>query len=132
MAETHGPIARIVSDRLTGDVAEAAEEVIAAALAAGPGALLGGWLGEVAGLRWSLVFAGSVTLVLAAAAFSAHAAVEPDALVRDLSTALLPAGRHEVPWDGRDRSGRPSPSGVYLYKLEAGGQMLAGRMTLSK
>ena len=53
-------------------------------------------------------------------------------LVRDLSTALLPAGRHEVPWDGRDRRGSPAPSGVYLYKLEAAGQMLAGRMTLSK
>lgn len=31
------------------------------------------------------------TLVLAAAAFSAHAAVEPDALVRDLSTEVLNA-----------------------------------------
>ncbi len=38
-------------------------------LAAGPGALLGGWLGEHVGLRWALVFAGGVTLALAAVAW---------------------------------------------------------------
>ena len=38
-------------------------------LAAGPGALLGGWLGEHVGLRWALVFAGGVTLVLAVLAW---------------------------------------------------------------
>ena len=33
-------------------------------LPAGPGALLGGWLGEHYGLRTSLAFAGGVALVL--------------------------------------------------------------------
>jgi MFS family permease len=33
-------------------------------LAAGPGALLGGWLGEHAGLRWALGFAGGVSMLL--------------------------------------------------------------------
>jgi MFS family permease len=33
-------------------------------LAAGPGALLGGWLGEHLGLRWALAFAGGVSLLL--------------------------------------------------------------------
>ncbi len=32
---------------------------------AGPGALLGGWLGEHAGLRWALAFAGAGALLLA-------------------------------------------------------------------
>ena len=36
---------------------------------AGPGALLGGWLGEHVGLRAALVFAGSAALVLAAVAW---------------------------------------------------------------
>lgn len=53
-------------------------------------------------------------------------------LVRDLSTGMTAAGAHEVPWDGQDRSGQPAPSGVYLYKLDAAGQRLTGRMTLSK
>ncbi len=38
-------------------------------LPAGPGALLGGWLGEHAGLRSTLLFSGSLALVLAAAAW---------------------------------------------------------------
>jgi MFS family permease len=38
-------------------------------LPAAPGALLGGWLGEHRGLRWSLAFAGCGALVLALAAW---------------------------------------------------------------
>jgi MFS family permease len=38
-------------------------------LAAGPGALLGGWLGEHLGLRWALAFAGGTSLLLALAAW---------------------------------------------------------------
>mgnify|MGYP000974098669 CR=1 FL=1 len=40
------------------------------------------------------------------------------------------AGRHEAVWDGRDASGRAVSSGVYLYRLEAGGQAGMGKMTL--
>jgi hypothetical protein len=36
---------------------------------AGPGALIGGWLGEHLGLRASLAFAGGSALLLAAAAW---------------------------------------------------------------
>lgn len=42
MAAAHGAGARIVSDRLTGDVADAARQVIAAAQGAGPGCLIFG------------------------------------------------------------------------------------------
>ena len=38
---------------------------------AGPGALLGGWLGEHAGLRWALAFAGVSALLLALVAWRA-------------------------------------------------------------
>ncbi len=38
-------------------------------LAAGPGALLGGWLGEHLSLRWALAFAGGTSLLLALAAW---------------------------------------------------------------
>lgn len=38
-------------------------------LPAGPGALIGGWLGEHAGLRWALGFAGAASALLAVAAW---------------------------------------------------------------
>lgn len=41
-----------------------------------------------------------------------------------------PAGRHEVAWNGRDSQGREMPSGVYLSRFEANGQVAHGRMTL--
>jgi MFS family permease len=41
-------------------------------LPAGPGALLGGWLGQHFGLRVALAFAGSTALALAAVAFRLH------------------------------------------------------------
>ena len=40
------------------------------------------------------------------------------------------AGRHEAVWDGRNESGSRVPSGVYLYRLESGGQAETGKMTL--
>ncbi len=34
--------------------------------------------------------------------------------------APLPAGWHEIRWDGRDNAGQPAASGVYFYRLQAG------------
>ncbi len=51
-------------------------------------------------------------------------------LVRTLVDESLPAGRHEARWDGRDADGRELPSAVYLSRLEAGGKVALGRMTL--
>lgn len=42
------------------------------------------------------------------------------------------AGSHALRWDGRDAAGRALPSGVYLYRLEAGGIAESRRMTLLK
>lgn len=41
-----------------------------------------------------------------------------------------PAGVHTVTWDGRDTSGRPVASGLYLVRLEAGGSVRVGKIAL--
>ncbi len=40
------------------------------------------------------------------------------------------AGHHEAYWNGRDSTGNPAASGVYLYRLEAGGSAESRRMML--
>jgi hypothetical protein len=42
------------------------------------------------------------------------------------------AGVHTVQWNGREASGRVVSSGIYLVKLEAGGQVKVRRMALLK
>ena len=42
------------------------------------------------------------------------------------------AGRHEATWDGRDGSGRPAASGVYLYRLKSGISVETRSMVLIK
>jgi hypothetical protein len=42
--------------------------------------------------------------------------------VRTLHQAALPAGFHEIAWDGRDEQGRPVAGGVYLYRLHVRGE----------
>jgi hypothetical protein len=51
-------------------------------------------------------------------------------LVRTLVNELMPAGHDETQWDGRGDDGRELPSAVYLLRLEAGGKVATGRMTL--
>ena len=60
-------------------------------LPAGPGALIGGWLGEHAGLRAALVFAGATALVLSFVAWR-----QP--IIR--STRALPKLQEEAPGIG--------------------------------
>jgi C-terminal processing protease CtpA/Prc len=40
------------------------------------------------------------------------------------------AGAHTIAWDGRDESGRPLASGVYVYRLEAAGWVDSQKMIL--
>jgi len=51
-------------------------------------------------------------------------------LLRTLVDATLPAGPHRALWDGTDDAGRRQAAGVYLLRLEAGGQVATGRLTL--
>ena len=56
-----------------------------------------------------------------------------DILGRRVSTVFsgnLPAGYHEIVWDGRDDSGREAPSGVYNCRLRVGKDSYSQRITL--
>ncbi len=39
--------------------------------------------------------------------------------IRTLLEKEIPPGYHKITWDGKDATGRPVPSGVYLYKMQA-------------
>jgi predicted MFS family arabinose efflux permease len=68
-------------------------------LAAGPGALLGGWLGEHVGLRAALGFAGVTTLLLVVLAWRLP-------IIRDLRH--LPEPERESEWVGLEADVRPA------------------------
>jgi hypothetical protein len=53
-------------------------------------------------------------------------------LVRDLQKGVLKPGFYSATWNGRDGSGRLAPSGVYLYRLEAGYYSATGKVLLSR
>jgi len=53
-------------------------------------------------------------------------------LVSTLYRGELPAGRHQISWNGTDRFDRPVASGVYFCRLEAGGRSEIRRMVLLK
>ncbi len=63
---------------------------------------------------------------------------EAGQLVRELVDGRISSGRHELTWDGRDRTGRLAATGVYFYRLvirgETGEVILkeTRRMTLLK
>ena len=48
--------------------------------------------------------------------------------VRHVWTGPLPAGEHELTWDGRDAQGYPVAAGVYVYRLQVGEQTHARKM----
>ena len=50
--------------------------------------------------------------------------------VRSLVHERQDAGEQNVRWDGRDESGRQVSSGVYLYELQAGGEVSSRKMSL--
>lgn len=53
-------------------------------------------------------------------------------LVRTLVNKDMPRGVHEVRWNGRDKSGRPSASGMYFYRLALGEKVFTGSMQMIK
>lgn len=53
-------------------------------------------------------------------------------LVRTLVNTQLPAGAHERRWNARDEFGRRVASGLYIYRLQVGPNVLTGNMQLLK
>lgn len=53
-------------------------------------------------------------------------------LVKTLLEGIQPAGPQSLVWDGRDDSGNPVSSGIYLFRLESGGESLTRKMILLK
>jgi len=53
-------------------------------------------------------------------------------LVRSLVDSKLPAGVHEVVWDGAGDGGSIVPSGMYFYRMTADGFLSARKLILSK
>jgi hypothetical protein len=54
------------------------------------------------------------------------------ALARTLRQGVLKPGYYSAAWDGRDGLGRLVPSGVYLYRLQAGCYSATGKVLLSR
>ena len=54
------------------------------------------------------------------------------ALVRRLQDGKLGPGYYTATWNGRDGSGRPVTSGVYLYRLEAGNYSATDKVLLTR
>ncbi len=52
--------------------------------------------------------------------------------VRDITYEHVPAGVHEVAWDGRNSSGSIAASGVYFYRVTTGQKTIIQRMLLLK
>ncbi|MDZ7371534.1 MAG: T9SS type A sorting domain-containing protein, partial [candidate division KSB1 bacterium] len=53
-------------------------------------------------------------------------------LVAALMSGIVPAGRHEVVWDGRDAAGNSLASGVYYCRLKAAEQTMLQKVILVK
>lgn len=52
--------------------------------------------------------------------------------VRSLLAGRLPSGKHSLRFDGKDDSGAPLASGIYLYRLQVGDQQQTRKMVLLK
>ena len=48
--------------------------------------------------------------------------------MRQVWAGPLPAGEHQLTWDGRDAQGQPVAAGVYLYRLQVGDQTRTRKM----
>ena len=55
---------------------------------------------------------------------------ETSVALRVLVDGTKGPGSHAAFWDGTDRSGHRVPSGIYLYRLQAGGMLFTRKMVV--
>jgi flagellar hook assembly protein FlgD len=53
-------------------------------------------------------------------------------MVKTLVNGYVSGGTHEVTWNAADESGSILPSGMYLYRLQAGELTASGKMVYVK
>ncbi|HOZ02125.1 MAG TPA: FlgD immunoglobulin-like domain containing protein, partial [Candidatus Syntrophosphaera sp.] len=53
-------------------------------------------------------------------------------LVRTLVDSDLPAGRHQIEWNGKDSNGNNAASGLYFYRMHSGSYSSTRKMVLMK
>ena len=49
-----------------------------------------------------------------------------------LQQGLLPPGKHQVRWDGLDRTGRPAGRGIYFYRLQTNGAVVTRKLLVMR
>ncbi|MBK7702573.1 MAG: T9SS type A sorting domain-containing protein [bacterium] len=73
------------------------------------------------------------TIAFTATTAGRHTVTVTDLAGREVATLLdreLPAGRHDVDWDGRGQDGGELPSGVYFARVRGGGAVESVKMLL--
>lgn len=50
--------------------------------------------------------------------------------IQTIANQTLPAGSHDLEWDGRDLDGQLAPAGIYFYVIQMDGHRTAGRLSL--
>ncbi len=53
-------------------------------------------------------------------------------LVKTVFSERLPGGEYDFAWDGKSDDGENLPSGIYIYRLEYGDQIITKKMTMLK
>jgi len=88
-------------------------------------------LGLVGATLWTSGTSAEMTLNLPRESFVRLAVYDAAGrLVRTLVEGALPGGRHAVRWDGKDRSGRPAPAGVYFCRAETSEGVVSRKLVL--
>jgi hypothetical protein len=74
-------------------------------------------------IRFELANAGFVTMDI----FN-----QKGQLVKTLLNTELPAGFHQITWNGKDQNGSPVSSGIYYYRMRSGKYSSTRKMILMK